>query len=148
LISLPDSSDLIPYLRGRSYLERVDRDLAARRLVLCSVVAEEIMAGAHGQAERRRYDAFFARFDRLGHIVTPDDQDWRRRGRMLSRYRERFGAIEPRDHQNDVLIVLSALRLAQDQETAILTQKDRHLTTWLSLLPNRYGLRIERVRPG
>ena len=121
--------------------------MAARRLVLCSVVAEEVMAGAHGQAERRRYDAFFARFDRLGRIITPDNQDWRRCGRVLSRYRERFGAIEPRDHQNDVLIVLSALHLAQDQETTILTENDRHLATWLNLLPNRYGLRIEAVRP-
>ena len=147
MIRLPDSSVLIPYLRGRSYLERVDRDMAARRLVLCSVVAEEVMAGAHGQAERHRYDAFFARFDRLGRIITPDNQDWRRCGRVLSRYRERFGAIEPRDHQNDVLIVLSALHLAQDQETTILTENDRHLATWLNLLPNCYGLRIEAVRP-
>src|SRR5438067_3894923 len=120
--------------------------MAARRLVLCSVVAEEIMAGAHGQAERRRYDAFFARFDRSGRIVTPNDQEWRTCGRVLSRYRERLGALEPRDHQNDVLIVMSALRLAQDQETTILTENDRHLATWLSLLPNRYGLRIEAAR--
>ena len=45
-----------------------------------------------------------------------------------------------------VLIVMSALRLAQDQETTILTENDRHLATWLSLLPNRYGLRIEAAR--
>lgn len=143
---LADSSILIPYLRGHSYRERVDRDIRARRLVLCSVVAEEIMAGAREQQERRAYDAFFSRFDQAGRIVVPDGHDWLHCGRLLSRYRERFGAIEPRDHQNDVLIVLSGLRLAQQEPTAIVTENEADLLTWLSLLRHRHSLRIEAVR--
>ena len=104
------------------------------------------MAGAHGQDERRDYDALFMRLDRAGHVITPDDADWRTCGRLLSRYRERYGAIEPCDHQNDALIVLCGLRLAQQQPATILTENDRDLTTWLSFARNRQGLRIEALR--
>lgn len=145
---LPDSSILIPYLRNGSYAGRVERGLGARRFALCSVVAAEVMAGARGQDERRAYDAFFIRLERSGHAVTPNDLDWRTCGRLLSRYRERYGAIEARDHQNDVLIVLCGLRLGrqQQQETIILTENDRDLTTWLSFIRNRQGLRVETAR--
>jgi predicted nucleic acid-binding protein len=116
------------------------------RLVLCSVVAEEIMAGARDQAERRRYNMFFARFRRLGLIATPDDEAWQTCGRIISRYRERYGKVEPRDHQNDVLIMLAALRLAQEQETTLVTENDADFHTWLGFVHNRYHLRIEAVR--
>ncbi len=62
MLTVPDSSVLIPYLMQRAYMARIDRLIHTGRLVLCSVVAEEIMAGARDQDERRRYDRFFAPF--------------------------------------------------------------------------------------
>ncbi len=141
-----DSSVLIPYLTQRAYTARIDRLIHAGRLVLCSVVAEEIMAGARDQDERRRYDRFFAPFLRLRLVVTPDEQAWRGCGRVLSRYRERYGAIEPRDHQNDVLIVLAARQLASEQVVTLITENDADLITWHSLLGDRSALRIEPAR--
>jgi predicted nucleic acid-binding protein len=127
-------------------VERLGGALRAGRLVLCSVVAEEIMAGARNQQERQNYDAFFTTFLRLGLVVTPTDAAWRRCGRLLSRYRERYGAIAPRDHQNDVLIVLSALQLAQTTPTTLLTENDADLIAWRVLAQDRSALRIEALR--
>ncbi len=58
VLVLADSSVLIPYLSRRAYIQRVEHELSRERLVLCSVVATEIMVGARDQIERRRYDRF------------------------------------------------------------------------------------------
>lgn len=146
VLILSDSSVLIPYLIQRVYAERVERQLRLKRLILCSVVAEEIMAGARDQAERRRYNMFFARFQTARLIATPTDGAWHTCGHILSRYREQYGAIQPRDHQNDVLIMLVALRLAQEQETILVTENDADFVTWLDFVHDRSRLRIEVVR--
>ncbi len=146
VLILPDSSVLIPYLVQRTYAERIERQLRLKRLILCSVVAEEIMAGARDQIERRRYNMFFAQFQTARLIVTPADGVWRTCGHILSRYRERYGAIQPRDHQNDVLIMLTAIQLAQEQETVLVTENDSDFMTWLDFVHDRARLRIEAVR--
>ena len=146
VLVLADSSILIPYLSRRSYIQRVERELGMERLVLCSVVAAEIMVGARDQIERRRYDKFFSSFRRARLIATPDDGMWNSAGRMISRYRERYGAIEPRDHLNDVLILLVALHLARQQETILITENDSDFMTWLDFVHDRARLRLEAVR--
>jgi len=78
--------------------------------------------------------------------VTPDDGIWDSAGRIISRYRERYGAIEPRDHLNDVLILLVALRLARQEETILITENDSDFMTWLGFVHDRARLRIEAVR--
>lgn len=143
---LPDSSVLIPYFARHTYVARIEGALRTGHLALCSIVAAEIMAGARDQEERRGYDRFFERARRLGLIVTPNDEAWRRCGRILSRYRERYGQIHVRDHQNDVLIVLTAIHLAHEVETTIITENDAHLNTWLSFVPDRSGVRVEAMR--
>jgi len=146
VLILPDSSVLIPYLVQRTYAERLERQLKLKRLTLCSVVAEEIMAGARDQTERRRYTMFFAQFQTTRLIVTPTDRVWHTCGHILSRYRERYGAIQSRDHQNDVLTMLTALQLAQEQETILVTENDSDFNTWLNFVHDRALLRIEAVR--
>jgi predicted nucleic acid-binding protein len=146
MIRLVDSSVFIPYLLGRYYVALVDSWILARRLLLCSVVVEEITAGARDQEERRRYDAFFAEFRRQGLIITPTHEEWQTCGRLLSRYRQRFGAIEPRDHQNDVLILLTAIRASRDEETILVTENDSDFRTWLRLTNDRTSVRIAALR--
>ena len=143
---LPDSSVFIPYFARHRYVEPVEGALRAGRLALCSVVAAEVIAGARDRDERRLYDQFFERCRRLGLIVTPHDEAWRTCGRMLSRYRQRYGDIRARDQQNDVLIVLAARQLARDDEVAILTENDAHLLTWLALIHDRAGVRVQAMR--
>jgi predicted nucleic acid-binding protein len=146
MMILPDSSVLIPYFTRQHYAERIERALRAGRLALCSVVAEEVLAGARSQQERRLYDRFFGQCQRLGLVITPDYDAWRMCGRLLSRYRERFGALEPRDHQNDVLIVLTARQLARQEATTVVTENDRHFITWQRLAGDTTGLHIEAAR--
>jgi len=143
---LPDSSILIAYFARASYGDRLERDLRAGRLVLSSVVAEEVLAGARDQEEQKIYDDFFDRCRRSGSIATPTDEMWRTCGRLLSRYRGRFGDIRTRDHQNDVLIMLAGRQLARDEETVILTENDAHFATWLGFIRDPSRLRIEAAR--
>jgi len=96
--------------------------LGTRSLV--DVVAAEVIAGARDRDERRLYDQFFERCRRLGLIVTPHDEAWRTCGRMLSRYRQRYGDIGACDHENDVRIALAEGQLLREDEGGFLTEKD------------------------
>ncbi|MDQ2827543.1 MAG: hypothetical protein M3Y74_00620 [Chloroflexota bacterium] len=127
-------------------MERMNRARQARRLVLCSVVAEEVMAGARDRNDRQDYESFFALSQRSGPVVTPIDSEWLSCGRMISRYQERYGKIRSRDHQNDILILLMALRLARQEETILITENDSDFTTWLGFVHDRARLRIEAMR--
>jgi predicted nucleic acid-binding protein len=143
---MPESSILIPYLREGHYRSELRRAVHDGRLLLSSVVAEEILAGARDQRQRREYDAFFDLFGRRGLILTPTDTDWQTCGRLLSRFRRRFGAIEPRDHQNDILILLGALGVAREQEVALMTENDAHFRMWLAFLQDAPTIQIEAMR--
>ncbi len=143
---LPDTSVLIPYFTRNAYASDIDRALRAGRFVICSVVAEEVLAGARDQGERQDYDRFFGLARRSGGSATPSDEDWRRCGHLLSRYRQRFGSLASRDHQNDVLIVLTALALARTTQTVLMTENDADLNVWLTMAGNKGGLRIDAVR--
>ena len=43
-------------------------------------------------------------------MVTPNHDDWVLSGVLLARYQQRYGRVEPRDHINDILIALCAVR--------------------------------------
>jgi predicted nucleic acid-binding protein len=143
---IPESSVLIPYLREGRYRSEIRRAVHDGRLLLCSVVAEEILAGARDQQQQREYDVFFDLFRRRGLVLRPTDADWQACGRMLSRFRRRFGATEPRDHQNDILILLGALAAAREQETALMTENVAHFKMWLTFITNAPALQIEALR--
>jgi predicted nucleic acid-binding protein len=125
----------------------IERAVQQGRIAICSVVAAEVRAGARDRAERQQYDRFFALCRGRGVTVTPDEAAWHKCGRMLSRYRERYGSLDIRDHQNDVLILLSAGQLAMEEETALLTQNFTQFRTWLHLSGHRPGLSIEAATP-
>lgn len=142
----PDSSVFIPYLVRRRYATRIESESRAGRIALCSVVATEVLAGARSREERRLYEGFFARFQRTGLVATPSEDEWFTCGRLLARYRDRYGDIRTRDHQNDVLIVLTARRLARGDDVILWTENDAHFATWLNMVGNKSGLRIESAR--
>lgn len=104
------------------------------------------MAGARNRYERQMYDRFFDQFTRSELVITPDAVSWRASGRLLSRYRERYGAIAVGDHQNDVLIALTARVLAQSEETTIMTENDADFRTWLRLMGDYPGLHLRAMR--
>ena len=124
-----DSSVLIPFFNRGTHRETVVRLLRRGTFVLCSVVAEEILAGTRGRQERAEFEAFFRRFE-PSQVVTPAHQDWLTAGRLLSGYSDRHGRVDVRHHQNDVLIVLAAATMG----AAVVTNNVSDMTTWARIL--------------
>jgi len=104
------------------------------------------LAGARDRTDRQDYELFFALSRRAGLVVTLVEPEWFSCGRMISRYQERYGKIRSRDHQNDILILLMALRLARQEETTLVTENDVDFAVWLNFIHDRARLRIEAVR--
>ncbi len=109
-----DSSVLIPMIRGEAYEELFQRALRTGRARLSSVVMQELYVGAQTRADKRNYDGINQAFVRRGYVVTPSHEDWTLSGVLLAQYQQRYGDVEPRDHINDLLIALGAVRADAD----------------------------------
>jgi predicted nucleic acid-binding protein len=134
-----DTSVLIPFFNRGSHRETVVRLLRRGTFVLCSVVAEEILAGTRGRQDRAEFEAFFMRFE-SSQVVTPVHQDWRTAGRLLSQYSQRHGQVDVRHHQNDILIALAASSVG----ASILTNNVSDMSTWTRMLGRRPRPRVRR----
>ena len=91
---------------------------------------QELYAGALSPADKRDYDAINQLFSRRGYMLTPDHQDWTASGILLARYQQRYGALEPRDHINDILIALSAA----NANAELITENDADMRRWQEML--------------
>jgi predicted nucleic acid-binding protein len=124
-----DTSVFIAYIRKKEYSEWVDRATESGRLVLSSVVAMELYAGARSLVEKRLLDQFVVSMKTLSTYATPMEDDWARAGILVERYTRFRGHTQVRDHFRDILVVLGALRRG-----AILVSTNRHLANWGNLL--------------
>jgi predicted nucleic acid-binding protein len=66
---------------------------------------------------------------RRDRLLTPDDEDWIRAGRLIARQIRLHGTLRPRDHLADVLILISAARLGG----VVVTANLRHFEAWRRL---------------
>ena len=141
-VLLFDSSALIPIIRGEVDEALFQRALRTGRARLSSVVMQELYAGARTRADKKNYDGISQAFVRRGCMVTPSHDDWVLSGVLLARYQQRYGAVEPRDHINDILIVLCAVRV----NAALVTENVADMERWKRML-GRSGkaLRIQPV---
>jgi predicted nucleic acid-binding protein len=105
---------MIPMIRGEAYEELFQRALRNGKARLSSIVMQELYAGALNPGDKRDYDAINRLFVNRGYMVTPTHDDWTLSGIVLARYQERFGKVEPRNHINDILIALCAIRTTAD----------------------------------
>jgi len=105
VLQLFDSSVLIPWLRSRRYDEVVTAALASRRFLLCTVVWMELYAGTRTRADKRDLDRMVAALSGNG-------------------------AIEVREHANDVLIALSASRAGAE----LVTVNREDMERWQGML--------------
>jgi predicted nucleic acid-binding protein len=124
-------------IRGEAYEELFQRALRSGRARLSSVVMQELYAGAHTPADKKDYDAINRSFLSRGYMITPTHDDWTLSGILLARYQQRYGAVEPRDHINDILIVLCAVNTTAD----LVTQNETDMTRWQAML-RRAGKRL------
>lgn len=90
-----------------------------------SVVAQEILAGAHDEGAYRRYhEDWVGPFEELGRVITPSHDSWMRAARIMVRLVER-GTMSPggfrRSFLNDCLIAASA----REHGYVIVTRNER-----------------------
>jgi predicted nucleic acid-binding protein len=129
-LQLFDSSILIPWLRSGHYDEIVTASFEARRFLLCTVVWMELYAGTRTKADKQDLDAMQRALSSIGRVVSPAPEDFYRAGQMLASYSRLYGRIEPKDHANDVLIALSAVRVGAE----LVTENAEHMETWQKIL--------------
>jgi predicted nucleic acid-binding protein len=132
-----DTSVMIPVVRGEAYERLFRKALRSGRARLSSVVMQELYAGASTEADKRDYDRLNQAFVSRGYMLTPEHEDWVLAGILIAQYRRRYGNFNPRDHLNDVLIALSASRVAAE----LITENVADMNTWKSFL-KRMGRRL------
>jgi len=128
-VILFDTSVYISYIRRKEYSVLVDRATESGRVVLSSVVAMELYAGARSSAEKRLLDQFVESMKILSAYETPREDDWARGGILVERFTRFRGNAQVRDHFRDILVVLAAVN-----RSAVLVSSNAHVANWGSLL--------------
>jgi predicted nucleic acid-binding protein len=113
------------------------RDFGHGRIYLSSVVLFEMYAGTRSVEEAAVVDRIAAAADRVGRLLTPTHDEWTVAGRLIARRARLAGALEPRDHLADLLIVLTAARLQGE----VVSANVRHMQQWVRLA-QRSGLDV------
>lgn len=121
-----DTTVFVDTIRGRRESAWIRNLVLAGRGYLPAVVAHELWAGTRSREDADALGLVVRGFERLGMVLTPRYEDWILAGRLLEQYQRLYGAINPRDHANDVLIVLSASQVAG----TVLTVNLRHMDRW------------------
>ena len=124
-----DTSVYIAYIRRKAYSDLVDRATEAGRVVLSSVVAMELYAGARSAAEKCLLDQFVASMKRMSAYETPREDDWARGGILVERFTRFRGHAQVRDHFRDILVILASVNRG-----AILVSSNAHIANWGNLL--------------
>ncbi len=121
-----DTSVYIAILRdGRfaaSFRERYRRDVP--RTHMCSVIVQELLAGARTAHHRKLAAALYEPFERARRIVVPTHRVWKHAGMVLSMLWNRLPAVRSRVARglvNDALIALTARSIG----AAVVTPRPR-----------------------
>lgn len=132
-----DTSLYIPYLRGEAYTALIERAVHAGRVRLSAVVLGELYAGTRSPQDKADLDVVTRVYQSLGFLVAPSASDWVRAGQGIRRYRELYGLVKPREHLNDILILLSGAAAA----AVVVTENAKPFARWAALL-RRMGSRV------
>ncbi len=79
----------------------------AGRVRLSAVVLGELYAGTRSLQDKADLDVVTRVYQTLGFLFAPSASDWVRAGQGIRRYRQLYGSVKPREHLNDILILLS-----------------------------------------
>ncbi|MBI2897679.1 MAG: PIN domain-containing protein [Deltaproteobacteria bacterium] len=135
-----DTSVYIPYLRGEAYRTLIEHAVRAGRVRLSAVVLAELYAGTRTADDKADLDAVRRGYESLHLLVVPTADDWASAGQAIRRHRRVHGEVRPRDHIDDVLILISSARAGAE----VVTENASHFTRWASLF-RRMGI-ATRVR--
>jgi predicted nucleic acid-binding protein len=132
---VPDTTSFVDAIR------RSDEGFFAlvqqHRVWLSAVVAGELYAGTRSPAEARLLDRLVRAAASAQRLIVPAAEDWTQAGRLIARRARLRGALRPRDHLADVLIVVTAARLGGE----VLTANRAHFDAWATLA-RRGGLDV------
>jgi predicted nucleic acid-binding protein len=134
---VPDTSVLIHVIRDPTAWPTFEQALVSGRLWLSSVVVAELYAGTRSREDALLVNRIAAAMQRTGRLLTPTLEEWTHTGRLMARRIRLHGALRPRDHLADVLILVSAARL----HGAVVTANVRHFAVW-ARLASRAGLDV------
>jgi predicted nucleic acid-binding protein len=123
---VPDTSALLEAIRRPDRWPALQRSLQSGQIWLSSVVLAELDAGTRSPDDQLILNRIAVAMRRVGRILMPDDEDWMRAGRLMARRIRLHGALQPRDHLADVLILISAARL----HGVVVTANLRHFEAW------------------
>ena len=107
---LLDSQMIIRAMRQEQEAERYQTFLSASLVFLCSVVAQELLAGARDHEMRRLRREFLDPFEAVKRLATPSHRSWDDAGLILRALRGRGFTVTP-SLANDVLIAVSAAQI-------------------------------------
>ena len=132
---VPDTTVFVAAIRrsDRLFFEAAYRG----QIWLSAVVACELYSGTRSAADASQLDRLMRGADRAHRVLVPTVEDWTRAGQLLARRIRPHGALRPRDHLADVLIVASAGRIGGE----ILTSNRIHFDLWADLA-RRSGLDV------
>lgn len=105
-----DTQMLIRAGRSNVEAERMYLSFSASIFYLSSVVAHELLSGAHPGELRELKRDLLRPFEKLGRVVTPTHKAWRDAGRILYKLRKSGWHITP-SLRNDVLIAVSSTQV-------------------------------------
>lgn len=128
-VFLFDTSVYIAYIRRKEYSDLVDRATESGRVVLSSVVAMELYAGARSVAEKRLLDQFVESMKISSAYETPGEDDWARGGILVERFTRFRSHAQIRDHFRDILVILAAVNRG-----AVLVSSNAHIENWGNIL--------------
>lgn len=103
-----DTQLLIRASRSYREAERMDEILSASLVYLSSIVAKELLAGAHAHELRDLEKCLLGPMEKLGRVVTPTHRAWRDAGRILYKLRSAGWQITG-SLTNDVLISVTEI---------------------------------------
>jgi predicted nucleic acid-binding protein len=124
-----DTPVYISYIRRKEHSDLVDRAIESGRVVLTSVVAMELYAGAGSAAEKRLLDQLVESMKALSAYETPREDDWARGGILVERFTRFRGHPQVRDHFRGILVVLAAVNRG-----AVLMSANAHIANWGNIL--------------
>jgi predicted nucleic acid-binding protein len=124
---VPDTTAFVAAIRG--HVPQIFEAVRRGQVWLAAVVLTELYAGTRSADEGRQLDRLAADAARGDRLLVPSADDWTNAGRLIARRMRLQGALRPRDHLADVLVVLSAARVRGE----VLTGNVQHLDAWARL---------------
>lgn len=110
-----DTSLYIDFLRTGNFFEAISAlyTFRVREVYFSSVVIEELLQGVQDRQGKEQVEILYRPFEKVGRIITPSHNDWKRSGEVLSEIRKKRKGQSGRipGLLNDTLIAMSSLRI-------------------------------------